>query len=71
MAQEKPNRLTEWYLALREHAPTLRQGFGDWLEAVRAEPVLLWQTPAVLLDTTSRDLLLGSITSDTAHSYSI
>ncbi len=47
MAQEKPNRLREWYLAFREHAPTLRQGFGDWLEAVRAEPVLLWQTPAV------------------------
>ncbi len=47
MAQEKPSRLIEWYMALREHAPTLRQGFADWLEAVRAEPVLLWATPAV------------------------
>ena len=47
MAQEKPNKLLEWYLALREHAPTLREGFSKWLEAVRAEPVLVWQTPAV------------------------
>jgi len=47
MAQERPSRLSEWYLALREHAPTLRQGLADWFEAVRAEPVLLWETPAV------------------------
>jgi len=47
MAQEKPSKLVEWYLALREHAPTLQQGLADWFEAVRNEPVLLWETPAV------------------------
>jgi len=47
MAQEKPSKVVEWYLALREHAPTLWEGFLNWLEAVRSEPALFWQTPAV------------------------
>ena len=47
MAQEDPNRLAEWLLVIREYVPTLRRGLADWWEAVTAEPVLLWETPAV------------------------
>ncbi len=47
MAQENPNRLVEWLHAIRAHAPTVRQGFANWWEAVREEPVLIWETPAV------------------------
>ena len=47
MAQEDPNRLVEWLLAIRAHAPTVRQGLTHWWEAVREEPALLWETPAV------------------------
>ena len=41
MAQEDPNKLVEWLLAFREHAPVVRRRFLDWLEVVREEPVLL------------------------------
>jgi len=47
MAQEKPNRMAEWVVVVRNRMPVLRHRFGDWVEAVRAEPVLIWQTPAV------------------------
>jgi len=47
MAQERPNRLVEWYLAAREWAPTVPQRAREWGETVRAEPALIWQTPAV------------------------
>lgn len=47
MAQEDPNRLAEWLLAFREHAPVIRRRFLDWLEVVREEPVLLWHTPVI------------------------
>lgn len=47
MAQEKPNRLVELLLLLREQGPALRRRMGLWLEAVREEPVLIWATPAV------------------------
>ncbi len=47
MAQENPNKLVEWYLALKEWAPTVPQHFRAWLEAVRAEPYLIWQTHTV------------------------
>ena len=47
MAQEKANRLVEWYLALKEWAPTVPARFHQWREAVRAEPSLIWQTLAV------------------------
>lgn len=47
MAQERRNRLAEWLLLAREQAPILRQHFREWLAAVRAEPSLIWQTPAV------------------------
>ena len=47
MAQEKPNRLVEWYLLLRRNFPVLRQHATDWTEAVKEEPALIWQTPAI------------------------
>ncbi len=47
MAYEGPNRLAEWYTALREQVPVVRKGFADWLEQVREEPWLIWETPAV------------------------
>ena len=47
MAQEKPNRLVELVLLLREQGPVLRRKLGLWLEVVREEPVLIWATPVV------------------------
>ncbi len=47
MAQEDPNRLSEWLLLARRQIPVLRQRLDDWLRAVREEPSLIWQTPAV------------------------
>ena len=47
MAQEKRNRLAEWLLLAREQVPIRRQHLREWLTAVRAEPSLIWQTPAV------------------------
>lgn len=47
MAQEKPNRLVEWYLLIKRQAPVLREHLLDWSQAVREEPTLLWHTPAI------------------------
>ncbi len=47
MAQEGPNRLTEWLLLIREQAPVVRRRLEDWLSAVREEPALIWETIAV------------------------
>jgi len=47
MAYEEPNRLVEWYQALREQVPALRRGFREWREQVREEPILLWETSAI------------------------
>lgn len=47
MAQEKPNPIVEWFHAVRERAPLLREQFGDWISAAREEPALIWQTVAV------------------------
>ena len=47
MAQERPNRLAEWLLLIRERVPAVRQRFEDWFSAVREEPVLLWETTAI------------------------
>jgi len=47
MAQESPNRLVEWYLALREWAPTVPRRLREWRDAVRAEPALIWETLTV------------------------
>jgi hypothetical protein len=47
MAQERPNRLVEWLLLLREQWPVARRKFEEWLAQVREEPVLFWETTAV------------------------
>ncbi|MFQ5494586.1 MAG: hypothetical protein ACE5EX_04320 [Phycisphaerae bacterium] len=46
MAQEQRNRLVEWYELAREHAPVLRRSLSEWFAAVRAEPILIWETTA-------------------------
>ena len=47
MAQEQPNRFVEWYLLIRRQGPIARRYLNAWLDAVREEPTLIWQTPAV------------------------
>jgi len=47
MAQENRNRLAEWLVLLRQQAPVVRRQFSGWLESVREEPALFWQTVAV------------------------
>lgn len=47
MAQEDPSRLGELWALARAQFLVARQHLEDWLSAVREEPVLLWQTPAV------------------------
>jgi len=47
MAQERPNRFVEWLLIARGNYPVLRRKLSAWGEAVREEPVLIWQTPGV------------------------
>ncbi len=47
MAQEHPNRLAEWLTLLRKNIPVVREHFLDWVEAVREEPRLAWETPAL------------------------
>ncbi len=47
MAQENRNRLVEWFEALRVQIPTWRDQAALWLDAVREQPALIWQTPVV------------------------
>lgn len=47
MAQERPNRTTEWIIALRKQLPALAGQFNDWVREVRKEPRLFWETSAV------------------------
>jgi hypothetical protein len=47
MPQERPNRLVEWWLLLKRQTPLMRQYVADWFAAVREEPYLIWQTPAI------------------------
>ena len=47
MAQERPNRLAEWLLLIRRQMPIVREHFAAWLEALREEPRLIWETSAV------------------------
>ena len=47
MAQEDPNRLTEWYEFLRRQVLIASDHFKEWLAAVREQPVLIWQTATV------------------------
>lgn len=47
MAQEKPNRMAEWVILLRQQLPVWRDRAVRWFDAVRDEPILFWQTPTV------------------------
>lgn len=47
MAQEDPNRFAEWILLFRKNWPVAREHFNEWVEAVREEPILLWETNAI------------------------
>ena len=47
MAQEERNRLVEWLELLRDQLPVAREHARKWLVAVREDPRLIWQTPAV------------------------
>jgi hypothetical protein len=48
MPPRQRNRLITWYLLLRdEWLPTQWEGLKTWCSAVRAEPILAWQTPKV------------------------
>ena len=47
MPVQKESKLSQWIAALREGWPAVRAGFSEWKDAVRAEPVLLWATPAI------------------------
>lgn len=46
MAQERPNRLAEWLLLLRQNAPVAREQLKEWVEEIRQEPRLVWELPA-------------------------
>ncbi len=47
MAEEKPNRLTDLVLIVREQAPVLRRRLSEWFENCKEEPYLIWETAAV------------------------
>lgn len=47
MAQEDPNRFTEWLWLIRKNWPVAREHFDEWVDAVREEPILLWETKAI------------------------
>lgn len=51
MAQEDRNRLAEWFDALRVQIPTWRTQLGLWVDAVREQPALIWQTAVVRYST--------------------
>lgn len=47
MAQEKPNRIVEWYLAFREWLPEGRSQAKEWAREVYQRPALIWETLAL------------------------
>ncbi|MFQ5461623.1 MAG: hypothetical protein ACE5E5_03250 [Phycisphaerae bacterium] len=47
MAQERPNRLAQWLVLFREQVPVVKERLEDWVLACKAEPYLIWETPAV------------------------
>jgi hypothetical protein len=47
MAQQKPNRIAEWILLLRQNYPVARQHLAEWVVACREQPRLFWETTAV------------------------
>ena len=47
MPVQKDSKLGQWIAAIREGWPSVRARFDDWRDAVREEPVLIWQTSAI------------------------
>jgi hypothetical protein len=47
MPVEKEPKLGLYVDAVKEWLPTVRIRFGEWLDACREEPSLIWQTPAI------------------------
>ena len=47
MTQEDPKPWVEWLELARAQVPVLRERYNRWREAVRKEPMLVWQTPGV------------------------
>ena len=47
MAQERPSRLAEWLMLVRKQTPIVRERLATWIEAVREEPRMAWETSAV------------------------
>ena len=47
MPVSKESKISAWLTALREGWPSVRAHFNEWKEAVREEPRLIWQTPAI------------------------
>ncbi len=47
MPAPQRNRWLETWEAVKERKAAMRDGLRQWSEAVKAEPELIWQTPAV------------------------
>jgi len=47
MAQEDRNRLAEWVVLVRQQAPVLRDQLYEWVDEVRKQPRLIWESPAI------------------------
>jgi hypothetical protein len=47
MPVDKESKAAAWIAALREWAPTVPKRVGEWWEAVREDPGLVWRTDAV------------------------
>jgi hypothetical protein len=58
MAQEKPGPFQEWWEAIRQHAPTLRDQAADAVDRARENPAGLWQIPVVRYGTYGLGVIL-------------
>jgi hypothetical protein len=47
MPVEKESKIAAWMTALREWTGSARVQLGEWWEAIKEEPALIWQTTAV------------------------
>ena len=57
MPAPERNRWMEWWEITRSRKEAARIGLREWWEAVKAEPELVWQTPAVRYTT----FLIGAL----------
>ncbi len=60
MAQERPNRLSEWVTLLRQNAPIAWDQFKEWVGEVREQPYLLWESPVIRFSTYGALGLIGT-----------